>query len=155
MLRVVVVLCGLVALAGCRTMPADVAFYHKTGTTIFQKQAAYDQCKIQSFKEIPQAIGTRVTPGMSSPGTTYCNSYGYGSVTCNTYGGYNIPPRVDNYDMNAGLRERYMASCMYKSGYTLTVIPYCKGDEVGYSAVDPAPPLSRIQCIDRSSPTLQ
>jgi hypothetical protein len=143
---------GIIFLAGCQTLPTSTALWYKTGSTIYTKQVDFDQCKIQSLKEIPQSIGTNFTPGISSPGTTYCNSSGiYGGISCNTYGGFDIPATVESYDMNDGLRQRYIGSCMAKRGYTEPVLPYCKDGEVGYSNTDPAPILSKIQCIDRKN----
>ena len=157
-MKPIIIQVSLIALllAGCQTTPSTTNFFHKTGSTISDKQVAYDQCKIQSLKEIPQAIGTSITPGMSSPGTTYCNSYGpYGGIQCNTYGGYNIPPQIDNFDMNDGLRERFVNTCMAKKGYSIKIMPYCKDGESGYSALDPAPVLSKIHCIEKTSPRIQ
>ena len=154
--KISVMIFGVAILSGCQTAPTSTPFFHKLGTTIYDKQSVIDSCKIQSLKEIPQAIGTSVTPGMSSPGTTYCNSYGmYGGIQCNTYGGYNIPPQVNNYDMNNGLRDRFVNACMEKKGYTITMMPFCKAGEVGYLNTEPAPPLSKIQCLDRASPLIQ
>ena len=154
--RLTVAVFAAALLSGCQTGPSSMRFYHKVGTTIYDKQAVIDACKIQSLKEIPQAIGTSVIPGMSSPGTTYCNSYGmYGGIQCNTYGGYNLPPQVRNYDMNDGLRDRFVNACMAKRGYSITNMPFCKEGETGYLNTEPAPPISKIQCIDRSSVGIQ
>jgi hypothetical protein len=60
-------LASAVMIAGCQTAPTPIIF--KPGVDLNQTVAAVDQCKIDSFKEIPQSMATDIDPGYSSPGT--------------------------------------------------------------------------------------
>lgn len=101
-----------VALAGCQ--PAVTV--EKVGVTPQRKQQDIDNCKIASFKQIPQAMGVGSTGGYSSPGTTYCNTIGT-QVMCNTVGGVNVPTSTYSYDQNQDLRDRWIAGCLRNHGY--------------------------------------
>ena len=50
---------GLVA--ACQTMGGPMLSSYKAGSTFASRQADYDQCKIQSFREIPQTMTTPLT----------------------------------------------------------------------------------------------
>jgi hypothetical protein len=101
-------------LAGCQSGPSAIVF--KPGVDLGTTQAAVDQCKIASFKEIPQSIATDYHPGYSNPGTVQCNGYG-GVVSCQTIGAVNIPGSTTTYDVNEGLRDRYINRCLQSKGF--------------------------------------
>ncbi|MER8882589.1 hypothetical protein [Mesorhizobium sp. M0816] len=113
-----------VCLTACTsTQPAK--FLYKPGVTIAGKQAAVDECRIASFRDIPQTMATDVKPGFNSPGTLQCNTFG-GTTTCNRIGAINIPASANTYDVNAGLRDRFIEQCLQQNGFTITSIPLCK-----------------------------
>jgi hypothetical protein len=104
--------------AGCQTGPSAIVF--KPGVDLDATVAAVDQCKIASFKEIPQSIATDYHPGYNNPGTVQCNSYGT-VVSCQNVGAVNIPASTTTYDVNQGLRDRYMSRCLEGQGFQVKV----------------------------------
>lgn len=68
------ILAAFAVVAGCQTGPMPSAF--KPGSTWSQRQADFDECKISSLSKIPQAMATQVSPGVHTPGTVTCNTYG-------------------------------------------------------------------------------
>ncbi|TIT23912.1 MAG: hypothetical protein E5W70_05920 [Mesorhizobium sp.] len=110
------------AIAGCQSTPAYVVF--KPGVDLNSTQAATDQCKIASFKEIPQSIATDYHPGYNNPGTVQCNTYGT-IVSCNTIGAVNIPASTTSYDVNAELRDRYVTRCLEGQGFGVKLAKVC------------------------------
>ncbi|GLS39743.1 hypothetical protein GCM10010869_53400 [Mesorhizobium tianshanense] len=107
-------LLAVVILAGCQTGPTPIVF--KPGVDLRSTVAAVDQCKIASFRDIPQSIATDYHPGYSNPGTVQCNTYGT-VVSCNTIGAVNIPGSTTTYDVNQGLRDRYIVRCLEAKGF--------------------------------------
>ncbi len=137
---------------GCATtepVETHTRFLYKTGTTIYQKQADHDACKVESFAKIPQAIGHQTVGGSYNPGSVSCSTNNSGRTSCYTYGASYEAPEIKNYDMNASLRSRYIDQCMNRKGYKSYNMPYCT-QPGGYSNVTPAPPISQISCLDRS-----
>lgn len=135
------ILLSVVALSGCVTGP--VSYLHKTGSSVAQRQSAFDQCRIQSMQSVPSANRTVYSPGFSTPGTTYCNRIG-NSVSCNTVGGVNIPDSINTVDDNEGLRTRTLNQCLASKGYTIVQLPVCQGKK-DYEG-DSQPPLSQLKC---------
>ncbi|RUV92414.1 MULTISPECIES: hypothetical protein [unclassified Mesorhizobium] len=107
-------LAALAAIAGCQSDPAAIVY--KPGVDLNSTVAAIDQCKIASFKDIPQSIATDYHPGYSNPGTVQCNTIGT-VVSCNTIGAVNIPGSTTTYDVNQGLRDRYVTRCLEAKGF--------------------------------------
>ncbi len=93
---VVLSACGL--LAACQS---DVPAYMQPKQYPGYSQAEIDRCQIASFKEIPQAVGTMQTSGAPYVGAGGNIMQGQGRA---------IP-----VDMNRGLRERYIESCLQRS----------------------------------------
>ncbi|MER9175281.1 hypothetical protein NKH72_17020 [Mesorhizobium sp. M0955] len=128
---------AVLLLTGCQTGPQPSAF--KPGSTAPQRQLDYDQCKISSLREIPQAMATQINPGVHTPGTVTCNTYGT-STYCNEMGGLNIPASSSTYDANQGLRDRFIARCMVEKGYSIVDRPACPTAEARQkAAVTPQP----------------
>ncbi len=139
---------GVVALvSGCVSGP--IAYVHKTGSTVSERQAALDQCRIHAIRLVPQASRSVYTPGFHTPGTTQCNAIG-STVNCKTYGGVNIPGRIDTVDDNEGLRQRAVNSCLADRGFKVVEMPVCQGKK-DYEG-DSQPPLSQLTC---ATPRLQ
>jgi hypothetical protein len=136
----------LCVLAGCQTGPQFTAF--KPGTVHADRQAAFDQCKIVSLREIPQNMSTSVSPGYYSPGTISCSSYGT-TTTCNRVGEVNIPATSSTYDNNQGLRDRFLMRCMEAKGYSMVPgLRVCKsGAEKNAAIYEPQPAsVDQLQC---------
>jgi len=139
------------ALSGCATVdqrPKTAVLWHKTGATIFTKQRALDQCKVASFRTIPQVMAHQSYGGSFDPGRTECNDLS-GKMSCNTWGAHYSPPRIYSYDVNQRLRNELVAQCFIDKGYRPVRKRYCEDGLVGYSNKEPAPPLSKIVCLDR------
>lgn len=122
-------LSGLLAvllLSGCQTEPTRTIT--KPGATYAQTQAALDACKIASFREIPQSMAAETSGGFYNPGTVQCSSVG-GFTTCNRIGAVNIPASTSTYDVNAGLRDRYIDQCLRAKGFEVLDLPTCSSAE--------------------------
>jgi hypothetical protein len=138
-----------VFLAGC----APQSIYHKKGMVLSSVQKDYDACKIKSFKEIPLNNIVTYSPGVHNPGSLSC--YTIGSLTnCNRIGALDIPERISSRDENEEMRTRFINSCMNNKGYTYVELPVCGFDEEGYNALQKAPSLDKIKCLDIESPML-
>lgn len=105
---VAALLAGL-SVAACTTANQQVRYVAKPGVNLAGTQAALDQCRIASFKEIPQTMATDVQPGVSIPGRINCNTIG-SLTTCTQAGGLDIPATAQTYDVNGPLRDRFMES---------------------------------------------
>lgn len=112
----------LVILAGCQTNTLPSTY--KAGSTGPERQYAFDQCKIASLREIPQAMATDYNSGYYNPGTVQCNRIG-NMTTCNRVGAVNIPASASTYDANAGLRNRYIGQCMQRRGFDFKILSAC------------------------------
>ncbi|TIS53295.1 hypothetical protein [Mesorhizobium sp.] len=110
------ILAAVAAVAGCQTGPTPIVF--KPGVDLSSTLSAVDQCKIDSFKEIPQSLATDVHPGYSNPGTIQCNTFGT-IITCNRIGAIDIPATTTTFDVNAALRDRYITRCLEGKGFTV------------------------------------
>lgn len=150
--RLCVMMLAALGLAGCG--PQTTTLYYKSGMTITSKQKDYDACKIESFKKVPQNVVTTFHPGIYNPGTVSCYNMGY-NTSCHTVGAMNIPPSTSSRDVNEALRDRFITSCMGDKGYQLVEFMNCKDGEIGYNALQKAPPLDRAGCYDSRSPALQ
>jgi len=138
-----VVICAL-ALCGCS--PSAPTAY-KAGSTGLQRQSDYDQCRIASFREIPQTMVSQVSPGYSNPGTISCNTIG-SHTSCQRVGAINIPASVSTYDANDDLRYRYMLRCMSDKGYSFTNVPTCPSAAERQKAFNTPQPASiaEVKC---------
>lgn len=116
----------LLIVAACQSS-GPIQYLHKPGVGLAGKQAALDQCKIASFREVPQTLATETTGGYYNPGTVQCSSVN-GLTTCNTVGAVNIPATSSTYDTNAALRGRYINRCLRAKGFSITVLQPCQGD---------------------------
>lgn len=101
----------------------------KPGTSFNRKQTDLDRCRIASFKAVPQALMTEVTPGYYDPGFIDCYRGHHGHRMCVRRGGYYTPPSSYTYDRNDGLRNRYVISCLNRKGYNVLTLPRCKTAE--------------------------
>jgi hypothetical protein len=133
----------LAVLAGCQVGPQFTAY--KAGTVQSERQLAFDQCKIASLQEIPQSIATSVSPGYYNPGTLSCSTVG-NYTSCNRVGAVDIPATASSYDVNDGLRNRYLMRCMADKGYTmLEKIPVCSSEKERQAAINLPQPSSSSQ----------
>lgn len=122
-----------VTLVGCQTIQ-PVRYLHKPGgVSVAEKQLAVDECRIASFREIPQTMATQVTPGYSTPGSLQCHTIG-GTTNCYNIGGVNVPPTATTYDVNAELRDRYLDRCLQAKGFSISLIPVCGTQDQASSA---------------------
>lgn len=84
-------------------------------------------------------MATQINPGVHTPGTVTCNTYGTATY-CNEMGGLNIPATASTYDANQGLRTRFIASCMGTKGYSIIDRPACTtAEERQKAAIRPQP----------------
>ena len=146
---VVLLLTLAVFVSGCTEGP--VLIVHQTGSTAAQRSAAIDHCEIASFRNIPQTMATHIDPGYSSPGSMQCNTIG-NSTYCNRVGGINIPATAITYDVNQGLRNRYVSRCLNNRGYSIIERPICFNDKDKQIAKerirnDRQPPANQIPCV--------
>ena len=131
--------------------PTSAPFFYKMGSDYASKQRDMDQCKIRSFKDVPQNMVTTYTPPVNIPGTTSCNSIG-GYMTCNEVGGYHTSGSSFSSDVNQSLRERVLLECMNNKGYKAVVLTFCKEGERGYNSFHKSPELNKIKCLEPNSP---
>ncbi|MFQ0815738.1 hypothetical protein AVM02_07450 [Brucella anthropi] len=137
-------LAALVALSACQT--GNDTFLFKPGATMATKQADFDQCKIASFRSIPQAMAVQSTGGYYNPGTVQCNTFG-NTTTCNRVGAVNIPSQQYTVDANEGLRFRFMMQCMQGKGYTpLQGLPMCRNEQERRAAMAATRPQD-VKCM--------
>ena len=144
-----------IILAGCGTSqnPTVTRFAYKPGSTHISKQRDTDQCKIESFKHIPQTITQTVSGGSYTAGSVRCTNYSTGT-SCYTIGERYSAPEIVNRDENKSIRNRFIQDCLEKKGYSFHRIPLCQ-NETGYNTANPAPALSQIHCIDQRSPNIE
>lgn len=143
----VAVLSALALISGCVSGPADLV--HKTGSSLAQRQLAADQCRIESLRQVPQALVTETDPGYYNPGTIQCNTFG-NMTSCNRVGAVNIPASSSTYDVNQSLRDRTIARCLASKGFDIVQKPICTStkDATAYRAVrDNQPPAEQIACV--------
>jgi hypothetical protein len=140
-------------LAGCASLYGPVLIVHKTGSTASQRQQVLDDCNIESFKSIPQAFVTDVSPGMRSPGHLECRDTG-GGRDCFYVDGIEFPPTVTTRDANDDLRKRFVGRCLADKGYALISKPVCnaKQDSDLYRAnADNQPDANAITCVPQGT----
>lgn len=132
-------------LSSCQTGPVPVAY--KAGSTGPQRLNDYDQCKIASFREIPQSMATEYNPGYYNPGTVQCSTIG-NTTSCNNVGAVNIPGSATSYDANGELRQRYIQRCMASKGYQFKLLPPCGSQEERTKAYNQPQPAnsSEFKC---------
>jgi hypothetical protein len=133
-----------ILLVSCQTGPVTVPF--KAGITYSDMERDIDMCRISSFKEIPQSIATQISPGYSNPGFVHCTGSG-AFITCNNYGGVNIPPSSYNYDVNQGLRDRYVGRCLQSKGYIMIQKPICTAEQTKKPELDRPKSPDEITCV--------
>jgi len=136
-------------LTGCQSI-GQAKLIHKTGSSSTERIIAYDQCKIASFREIPQNLATQTEGGYYNPGTVQCTNIG-GFVNCNTIGQVNIPATTITYDVNTKLRNRYIERCLSAKSFSIIELPLCKttAEKAAYLARrdnQPQPPANEISC---------
>lgn len=130
--------------AAC-TSAEPVKFLYKPNSTISDKQAALDQCRIASFRDIPQTVVSEQRGGYSNPGTLQCSTIG-GITNCNRIGAVNIPARTETYDVNAELRARYIDRCLESAGYKIYPLSQCSSASYGAPGT-----LSRARAVPTGS----
>lgn len=102
----------------------NVALY-KPNTPLAVKQADLDQCKMASFRSIPQAYTTNYVGGYYEPGDYSCRQTRHNKTRCKNVGGYYSPPVSYTEDMNAAMRWRFVSSCLARKGYRVLNLPPC------------------------------
>ncbi len=112
----------LLLLSACQSGPQPTLY--KAGSLPAERQEAYDQCKIRSFREIPQALVTEITPGYHDPGDILCDTDGP-FTTCRAVGVIDIPATRKTRDANEGLRRRFVERCLADQGYQVLQLPLC------------------------------
>ena len=148
-----VILALVLVLAGCASLYGPIFVVHKTGSTAAQRQQALDECKIESFKSIPQAFVTDVTPGMRTPGHLECRDTANHS-DCFYVDGVEFPPTVTTRDANEDLRSRYVGRCLVSKGFEQISKPICdaKQDIDLYRAnADNQPEANMIKCVPQGT----
>lgn len=141
-------LLSLALLAGCVSAPVPVVY--KTGSTFAQRQSAADLCRIESIEKIPQEIVTEYRPPVYRPGIEECRTDpASGRRYCRERGGFYYPGTSRSRDINAELRERYVAGCLRRSGFEVIAKPICgSSDETGYLiGRDNQPPAEALACV--------
>lgn len=129
---------AMLALYSCQTGPQLTTY--KAGTVFSQRQAAYDQCKIASLREIPQAMTSQTSGGYYNPGTVQCSTIG-NYTSCNRVGVVDIPATTSTYDENQSLRTRYITRCLEAAGYQVVNRPVCPSQADRQKAIySPQPP---------------
>ena len=138
----------VVLLTGCVSSPVPVVY--KSGSSFAQRQAAADQCRIESLEKIPQAMVTVVRPPVYRPGFTECREDPEnGRRYCRETGGFVYPGSSSTRDVNAELRERYIGSCLRRSGFEVIAKPIC-GSDAGAAYVasrDNQAPAASLACV--------
>ena len=122
---------------------APLSIYHKPGVDVATWRQQTTRCEVQALQQAPVAMETRQEPDRYIPPRTFCNDAG----ECVTEGGYWIPGRFYQVDVNAGLRKRVEAQCMAARGYQPVNIPRCPPGTQVSGATQVLPPLSAASCI--------
>lgn len=117
------VLLSAALLASCG-LGMNVALF-KPHTPTAVKQADLDQCKMASFRAIPQAYATNTVGGFYDPGDMDCHKSRHGRIYCDRVGGYYSPPVSYTEDMNASMRWRFVSACLGRKGYYVLNRPPC------------------------------
>lgn len=125
---------ALLVVAAC-TSSQPIKYLYKPGISGAGKQMALDQCRISSFKEIPQTVVSETRGGYYNPGNLQCSSIG-GITNCYRVGAVNIPPTTETYDVNAELRGRYIDQCLRGKGFSVTPLMQCKTSAEKKAAAD-------------------
>ncbi len=147
-MKKLVVLLGLMTLAGCVEQPAYLV--HKTGSNYADRMRARDACEFQAIQAVPRAMATQVSGGFYNPGTLQCSTVGT-FTNCNRVGAVNIPATATTYDANQELRDRYIGRCLADRGYSIVPKPVCTTEQQRQTfraTLDNQPPASQIACIE-------
>lgn len=138
------------ALVACQTGPMTVLY--KEGSTRPQRQEAYDQCYIQSLREVPQNMVTEVSGGEIVPGFISCREDD-DRTYCAEVGGYSTPISSTTYDTNERLRNRVVNRCLEDKGYARIERPRCDTREqrAAYAMLPAQPNAANITCVDGQS----
>jgi hypothetical protein len=146
-------LCLVLILTGCASLYGPVLVVHKAGSTSAQRQQVLDECKIESFKSIPQAFVTTVTPGIAKPDRLVCRDEA-NRADCFIVEGIDWPPTVTTRDANEDLRKRFVGRCVASKGYELISKPICdaKQDIDLYRAnANNQPDSNSIKCVPKGT----
>ncbi len=137
--------------AACQSGPQPTLY--KPLSLPAERQAAYDACKIRSFRDIPQTMITEITPGYHDPGRLVCTAEANGTV-CETVGDFDMPATSTTRDVNEALRRRYIRACLEADGYRLLDLPLCpKAEDRKRLAAQPQPAdIARMTCRPDLSP---
>ncbi len=141
-------LLSLALLAGCVSGPVPIVY--KPGSTFAQRQMAADACRIESIEKIPQTLVTEYEPPEYHPAMRECRTDpDNGRRYCRETGGFVYPGRSSTRDINAELRERYVASCLRRSGFDVIAKPICGSSDgpVYMSTRDNQPPAAALACV--------
>ncbi len=148
MMKRVLAMGALILLAGCVSTPVPII--HKTGSSFAERQTVADQCRIESLEKIPQALVTEFHPPHYSPGFTECREDPMsGRRYCRETGGFFYPGSSRTRDVNAELRERYIGSCLHRSGFEVIAKPICGSDAEGayLASRDNQAPAASLACV--------
>ncbi len=146
-LKTLAILAGVLALSACQTGgDSGGVMLFKPNNKASEKQADLDQCKIESFRSIPQVMGTQSTAGWQGPASVQCHRNG-NATTCDEIPGLSVPARQYSVDVNAGLRFRYVEQCMRRKGYaTIHGLPMCSSEKAR-QATRSARRAQDVKCI--------
>lgn len=147
MLKPIATAAMLLLLAGCVSGPTAIAY--KPGSTFGERLAAADQCRIESIEKIPQTMVTIIDPPEYHPGIEVCRTDpSTGRERCRQ-SGFVYPGSTRTRDVNASLRERYVASCMHRAGFDVIAKPICasSSDKAYLATRDNQPPAEMIACV--------
>lgn len=97
------------------------------GVDLNSTQTATDQCKINSFRDIPRSLATDVNPGYNNPGTIQMQHvWHYDDLQpSRSHKHLNIPASSTTYDVNSELRDRYTVRCLEGQGFGVTLARAC------------------------------
>jgi len=118
---------SFLTLSACLSTTTTSIF--KPGTSIEQQQRDLDQCKIESFKTIPQTLQTDISGGYYNSGKLRCHTDEKGNTICKRVGEYYQPPTATTIDRNDALRWRFVKGCLQQKGYSIVSnMPRCRND---------------------------
>lgn len=117
-------------------------------------------CEVEALSRVPRdtAIATTpvtVTPRIVVPPKTVCETVD-GKEVCTTTPGYShggqvIGGQTYTYDRNDDLRERVLAQCMAREGFTRVQFPTCTTEDrrlgVTLASSGRLPPAERVLCV--------
>ncbi|WP_071675028.1 hypothetical protein [Nioella nitratireducens] len=106
----------LAALAAC-----DVTEYYAEGRSVADRSRDLAQCEAEALSRYPERLVTRYTPRVFHPGAQTCDASG----TCTATPGYweGGDPYIE--DLNEDRRDRALAGCMGRRGYSEIRLPIC------------------------------